>query len=233
MRRQRVGQPLRAAAGDRPADAVRAQCQHEPEGAAGRASAARASSARSSPPAGRGRHRPSKRWRARARAGHSALSPKRAMASGCRGGRRGPRSSLEQRIGVADERLEQPPVRPLVAPQPARRLRHGALEHHRAPSVERVGQRRVGVRPAPARARPAAARSGTARPARGRGRSSRCRARSPAASAPPSDSPPPTVSRALHEADRAPRAGERDARRQPVGAGADDYGVVRQPRGRA
>ena len=52
-----------------------------------------------------------------------------------------PEQGLEERGGVAHERLEQAAVGTLVGPEPGRGPRHRALQHHRGPVVQRMRER--------------------------------------------------------------------------------------------
>ena len=228
---ERVRQPLGAAAHHRPADGVRAQQQHEPEGRA-RSGAQRSIEWAAQPPNSARARSPSKRERASPDAERIAPSPKRAITSGWRGGRSGPRISPISASALRASGPNRRAVCALVLAQPGGRRLYGALEHHRGAVVEGMCQRRIGMH------RLEAVLGKRQLAQEGRRERQRMDGRAGVVHEPGKRQllgPAATADRVvgLVEGDSAPVAGERDRARQPVRARPDDYGVVRQPLGRA
>ena len=187
VRGERVGQALRAAAGDGPADPVRAQRQHDSEGCAGRGP--QREHRMGAAPAQQG---------ARSLALEAPTAPVRSPIAarlrrsapvpaddGAGAAGRGSRAGAGRHCGRADRTAGGRPAHPdrVPAPSPPRsapgpppcRRREGAPAAHRGA-------------PARGRAGPVAGCPGRAKRARGNARWSRCRARSREVSAPPSGS---------------------------------------------
>ena len=224
--RQRVGDLLRAAAGNRPADGVaRRAPSTRPNAALGRCSSGRIECAASRRRGPRARS-PSKRRSARPRAERSARSPKRASAIGWRGSRERAEQRRREPVGVAR------PAAPSAAGTPRRPDRGPSAVSSTersstaaVPSSKRVGQRGRRVDPLqPVLVQRQRSRR-TARRRPSGGSPSRRRGRSRAASARRSACRRRWCLRLQHQ-HRAAGARQRDRRRQAVRPGADDDRVV-------
>ena len=230
MGSERLRQPLRAAARDRPADGMRAHHQHDAEGGANgrsqrqhRVGAApgqqRAGALALEARAGKGLRGAD---RAEAEAGQQQRMARRAQ---------GREQLAEERLRLAHERFEQPAVGIPVGAEPGRGRRHRPLQHHGRAVVERVRERRPGVDRLEAvlgQRQPAQERRGERQRVDGRaGVVDEARQRQLVGAAAAADRRLP-----LEHGNPATSAGERDRGRQAVRSGADDDRVS-QPGGRA
>jgi hypothetical protein len=213
-----LGQALRSATGDRPADRMGTHAEDEPEGG-GRGRAERQEGVRAA--AGEQGTRP---LALEARAGKRPRRADPAEAEAGHGERVAGRAEraeelAEEGVGVANERGEEAAVGGLVVAQLARRPIDLPMEDYSRPVVEGVGEWDVGVNEIERKL----AQEGRGERQRVDGRAGVvhvARERQLGGAA-----PAPHRVLALEHGDAATRAGERDGGRQPVWARADHEGV--------
>ena len=143
-RGHRIGDGLRAAGGDRPADAVAEHHQREPEARRGRGAerAHRVRGVAGQQGAG-ARAREARAGEARGRAQSRAREAH--VGAGVAWDAQGAEQVLEQHVPVVDERLQQRAIGIAVGSEALGRLVHGAMQRHCRAVVERMGDRDLGM----------------------------------------------------------------------------------------